>query len=491
MNIRTIAHVLGLLLLFLSITMLLPALIAMLYQEPGAAPFCVSALISALLGWILRHYGENAFFSHREAFAVVTFSWLAVAILGGLPFYLGGSLPTLIDSTFEAMSGITTMGGTVYAAVEGVPHAYLFWRGFLHWMGGMGFIVLAIAVLPKLHVSSRLFQAEVPGPTSDRIQPRIKQTSSALWVIYALMTVVLTLLLRVGGMSAFDAVCHALSTMGTGGTSTRNLSLESFHSPYLEVVTTLFMFLCGINFSLYFAYLRGRSWRTFWRSTELKTYLGVISLATVLITINIWGPYAASLWEALRFSSFQVVSIITTTGFSVTNYDLWPAFSRAILFILMFVGGCAGSTSGGMKVVRIVLVCKYIYRELVRQIQPRAIRYVTLDGHVVDERVMHSVLGFVLIYVAMFVVGTLLMTTFDLDLVGAASSVAAALGNVGPGFGSVGPYGNYSILPGAAKALLSLMMLIGRLEIYSVLTLFLPQLWRQRSQPKVDESLVT
>ncbi|HHT25783.1 MAG TPA: TrkH family potassium uptake protein [Firmicutes bacterium] len=486
MNIRTIAHVLGILLLFLSVTMLLPALIALLYQEPGAPPFYTAALLSALLGLILRHYGESAFFSHREAFAVVTFSWLSVAVLGGLPFYLGGSLPTIIDSTFEAMSGITTMGGTVYSAVEGIPHAYLFWRSFLNWIGGMGFIVLAIAVLPKLHVSSRLFQAEVPGPVNDRIQPRIKQTASVLWVIYAVMTLLLILLLRVGGMSAFDAINHALSAMGTGGFSTRNLSLESFQSPYVETVITIFMFLAGINFSLYFAYLRGRSWRTFRQSTEFKTYLGIIAAATLLITFNIWGSFAQSWWQALRLSGFQTVAIMTTTGFSTANYDLWPAFSRAILFILIFIGGCAGSTSGGMKVVRIVLCCKYIYRELIRQIHPRAVRYVTLDGRVVDEKVIHSVLGFMLIYVVVFIIGTLMLTVFNLDLVSAASSAAAALSNVGPGFGSVGPHGNYSFLPGAAKALLSLMMLIGRLEIYSVLTLFLPQLWRQRTQPRAD-----
>lgn len=481
MNARAIMRVLGILLLFLGATMGLPFLLALLYQEPAGA-FLLSGIGTALLGLVLRLAGRAGDFSHREAFVVVAWSWMLVALLGGLPLWLSGALPTYVDGIFEAMSGVTTTGATVLTDLDGVPHNILFWRSFLHWIGGMGFVVLSIAFLPSLGVGgSQLFQAEVPGPVPERIRPRIRQTAAVLWGIYAGLSLLQVILLLVGGMNLFEAVIHTFSTMGTGGFSSRGLSVEGFANPYVEGVILVFMVAAGANFALHYSFVRTRSFRGFWRSEEFMAYLGFLVVGTLLVTADLWLHALAGLGDALRLGGFQVASIMTTTGFSSANFDTWPPLSRAVLLMLMFVGGCAGSTGGALKVVRVILVIKYIHRELLRMIHPRVVRYVTLDGKPVDNRIVDGVLGFVAAYLMLFAVGTLVMSGFGLDVLTASSAVAATLGNVGPGFGVIGPYGNYAALPAAAKVFLSYLMLVGRLEIFSVVALLLPQTWRRRS----------
>jgi trk system potassium uptake protein TrkH len=482
MNIHAISQVLGSLLRFLGATMLVPLLVALVCREPDAIPFAVSAAVAVVAGVVLGHYGRDDDVLHKEAFAIVTLGWMLVALLGGMPFWLSGSLPTYVDGVFEAMSGITTAGATVFAGVEGVPRATILWRSLLHWLGGMGFVVLSVAVLPKLGVSGRqLFEAEVPGLVSERLRPRIRQTARVLWGMYAGLTLILTLLLVIGNMSLFEATVHAFSTMGTGGFSSRNLSVESFQNPYIEMVILVFMVLAGTNFAIHYRFLRTGSRRSFLRSEEFLVYLGILLIGSLLVTLNLWSQLDVGLVKAARLGSFQVASIMTTTGFSSANFATWPSLSRLLLLLLMFVGGSAGSTGGAIKVVRVIVVVKYVYRELLRLVHPRAVRYVTLDGEVVDERVVSSALGFVAAYLIVFLLGMLAMAGYGLEPLSAASSVAATLGNVGPGFGIVGPHGNYAALPASAKVLLSVLMLIGRLEIFAVMVLFLPLTWRRRS----------
>jgi trk system potassium uptake protein TrkH len=482
MNLRPVTHLLGTLLLFLAATMALPLGLALFYREPGATAFFTSALITGAVGLTLRARGEEGDISLRQAMAVVTGSWTAIAVLGGLPFWLGKALPTYIDGVFEAMAGVTTTGSTVFTAVEGVPHSYLFWRSFLQWIGGMGFIVLALAVLPKLSIGGRdLFEAEVPGPVAERLRPRIRQTAAVLWGLYAGLTCIQAILLLAGGMSAFEAVAHALSTMATGGFSTRNLSVESFNSIYFEIVMLIFMVISGANFTLHYNALRTGTLRHYWRSIEFRAYLALLAASTIIITADLWGTVVSSFFQAARLAAFQAVSVMTTTGFSSSDFSVWPPLAQLVLLLLIFMGGMSGSTSGGIKVVRIILVVKHIVREALRLIHPRAVRYITLDDKAVDEPIVSSALAFVLAYMTLFAAGTMALTAMGYDLVSSFTAVASHLSNIGPGLAMVGPHHNYAFLSGGAKILLTFLMLVGRLEIYSVLVLMLPQMWRRRT----------
>ena len=482
MNLRAVSQIIGSLLFFLGAAMTLPLAISLVDGEEEAAAFLVAGVATAVAGLVFRLIGKDEPLTHRESFAVVALSWMMAALLGGLPFWLSGAFNGYVDAFFEAMSGVTTTGATVLANLETLPRGLLFWRAFLNWIGGMGFVVLSIAILPKLRIGGReLFEAEAPGVVHERLTPRIRQTAATLWGIYAGLTLLQAILLLFGGMNLFEAVAHAFTTVSTGGFSTRSLSVEGFQSAYLEYVILIFMTLGGVNFTLHYHVVRTGSLRHFWTSSEWRAYFALLVLGTLVVASDLAGRGVAGPADALRLAGFQVASITTTSGFTTADYDAWPALAKAVLFALMFVGGCAGSTSGGVKVVRHVLVAKHIHRELLRLVHPRALRFVTLDGRSVDERVISSVLGFVLLYFLLFIAGTVLVTASGLDPVTAAVAVAASIGNVGPGFGDIGPYSNFAGVPGLTKAILSLLMLIGRLEIYSVLVLFLPHLWRRRT----------
>jgi len=474
MRVGVVSNIMGSLLIFLGLTMLLPLVFSLFYGE-NIAPLLLSSGITMGCGLILRYYTAPVTeLNQREGYAVATLGWVAATVFGSLPFIFSGAAPTIIDAIFESMSGFSTTGATILADIEAQSKGILFWRSFTHWLGGMGILVLSVAILPRLGAGGlQLFRAEVPGPVADRFLPRVAATSRALWLVYVGMTLLQTVLLFLGGMSLFDALTHAFATMGTGGYSTRSESIAAFNSVYLEGVIIIFMFLAGTNFSLHYQVLSGKP-GCLWKDAEFRFYTLVSLGTTLLISFNLWQAYYDSFLTALRHSAFQVVSITTTTGFSTADFDKWPSFSRGLLLLLEFFGGCAGSTGGAVKQIRILVLLKYGYRELKRLIHPRAVVPLRLGDKTIPEQVIAGIVGFIFLYVTIFIIGVLVLTGFNIELVTAISAVAATLGNIGPGLNAVGPMENYLALPQGVKLFLSFLMLLGRLEIFTVLVLLVP-----------------
>jgi trk/ktr system potassium uptake protein len=481
MNLILTLRILGALLLFLAATLLTPLVFSIYYNDGAWSAFLLSALISACVGGVLYTCCRSSKdLSLREGFAVVTFGWTVFAVFGALPYLLAGAIASPLDAIFETMSGFTTTGSTILTEIECLPESLLFWRSLTHWLGGMGIIVLSLAILPMLGVGGmQLFKAEVPGPTADRLKPRIQDTAKMLWGVYFLLTMAETVLLMFGGMTFFDALCHSFATLATGGFSTKNTSIAAYDSSYIDYVITLFMILAGVNFALHFQVLRGRA-RDFFRSEELRVYLEIIFFATLIIMVFNWyGGIYPGIGDNLRYSLFQVSSIITTTGFGTADFELWPVVAQYLLVILMFVGGCAGSTGGGMKVARILLLFKHAQAQVFRLIHPRAIRLVKLGNRPVDRDVMQAILGFFALFIGIFVIASMLVAASGMDLVSAGAAVIACLANIGPGLGSVGPIDNFAHVPALGKTVLIVCMLMGRLELYTVLVLFFPSFWRK------------
>ncbi|MDH3997277.1 MAG: TrkH family potassium uptake protein [Desulfuromonadales bacterium] len=480
MNITLTLRILGALLLFLAIALLTPLPFSWFYHDGAAGSFMLAAAISAACGGLLfKFFRTEKELSVREGFAVVSFGWTVFALFGALPFVLSGAIPSYLDAFFETMSGFTTTGSTILTNIEAMPPSLLLWRSLTQWLGGMGIIVLSLAILPMLGVGGmQLFKAEVPGPTADRLKPRIQDTAKLLWGVYVLLTGVEVMLLMSAGMSFFDGLNHAFTTMATGGFSTRNASVAAFDSASIDWIITFFMFLAGVNFSLHYLALRGRL-GDFLRNEEFRFYFGLTVGGTILIVLlNMQGVYA-SFFDNLRYSAFQVVSIMTTTGFGTADYELWPVLCQYLLIFAMFIGGCAGSTGGGMKVARILLLIKHAQVQVYRLIHPRAVKLVKLGERPVDKEVMQSILGFFAIYLGAFVVASFVMAATGMDLVSAGASVIATLSNIGPGLGSVGPVDNFAHVPAFGKLTLSFCMLLGRLELFTVLVLIFPSFWRK------------
>ena len=482
MRLGLVLYLVGALICILGLTMFPPFLVSMLYKDSGLYALLGSMAIAVVAGAILfalfrKH--RNAAMGHREAIGMVALGWVAAGLVGGLPYLLGGVGETWSDAFFESFSGFTTTGASILTNIEAVPHSLLLWRSLTHWLGGMGIIVLSLAILPMLGVGGmQLYKAEAPGPSPDKLTPRIKDTALLLWKVYVLFTALQVVLLLLGGMNLFDAVCHAFATMATGGFSTKNASIGHFQSVYIDVVVIAFMFLAGMNFALHYSLLRGRPVRLL-RDPEFRFYALVLVAFTLVGT---WGVYATthhSLGEALRYAAFQVVSIGSTTGFATDNYELWLPLPQVLLFLLMFLGGCAGSTAGGMKCMRIMLLAKQSYQELFRLAHPRVVNHVKMGGKKVPPEALSGIWGFFLLFLGLFLLAGLLLMVVGLDASTAFSSAVACLGNIGPGFGDVGPMENYAGLPAAAKWLLVLCMLLGRLEIYTVFILFVPEFWRK------------
>lgn len=486
MSWRHILNVVGLLLLFLSLAMLGSGGVAWAMSSPDARWFFLSSGITVAAGSAL--YALTAplegDISLREGFAIVTFSWVAVGVFGALPFWFGGVSGSLPRAIFESFSGFTTTGATVFSDIEALPAGILLWRSMSHWIGGMGIIVLAIAILPYLGVGGmQLFRAEVPGPTPERLRPRITQTAKLLWYVYLGMTAAQAALYLLGGMSLFDAVNHAFSTLSTGGFSTRNASVAAFDSRFIQWVTILFMYLAGVNFTLHFRAASGRP--VYWKDSEWRFFSGVIALAGLSVAIvNLasggWGEGGgAGVERAIREAFFSVLSVATTTGFANSDWELWAPAAQGILLLLLFLGGMAGSTAGGVKAIRVLLLVKHTANELRKQLHPRAILLVRAGRHVVREEVMATILGFVILYVLLIGVGMSALTLFGNDLLTSFSASAASVGNIGPGFGGVGPTDNYGWMSDPELLVLTFLMLVGRLEIFTVLLLFLPEFWRR------------
>ncbi|MCB9833273.1 MAG: TrkH family potassium uptake protein [Planctomycetes bacterium] len=488
MNYGRVLHVVGLIVATISATMALPLAVAIGHGEGQAAFSFLVAIGSGILlggGSAFLFKDASPSFYRREGLVVVGSAWIVSAAFGCLPYVLSGVIADPIGAYFETMSGFTTTGASVMSSIEtdgaglATPRSILFWRCMTNWLGGVGIVVLLVALLPALGGGSRLiFHFEVPGVGEKGFKPHIRETALTLWIIYTLLTAVEVLLLLFGGMDWFDAVCHSFASMATGGFSPRNGSVGDFHSSYLHVVVTLFMLLAGVNFTLYARLAEGK-WREVLRDGELRFYLGVLLLATVLITIDLRGEgsYDSSLL-AVRDSAFQVTSIATTTGFATADFDRWPGLSRALLVVLMFMGGSVGSTAGGMKLIRIMIMVKFMAMQATLHIRPRAVEQVRVGRSVVPAPLLRSVLGMCLIFLVSFGLGGIALALCGLHPQEAFTSSIATLGNIGPGLGDVGPAGNYSGLNAPAKVICTFLMLLGRLEIYTALALFHPRLWR-------------
>ncbi len=481
MNLAALGRTLGALALALAAFLLLPVPLSWLDGDASHRALLASSGISGATGLGLLWSSRNGTpeLTHREGFAVVTLGWVLFGVVGALPYYLSGAIPGLVDAVFESVSGFTTTGATVLTDIEAVPRALLLWRALTHWLGGMGIIVLGLAILPMLGVGgAQLFRAEVPGPTADRLRPRIQDTAKLLWGVYVGLTAVEVVLLLAGGMDLYEAVCHAFATMATGGFSNRNASVGGFGSAYLDWVITVFMFLAGVNFTLHYAVLTGGGRRAL-RNEELRAYALLALGATAILVVANAGRVYGNPLENLRYSAFQAVSILTTTGFGTADYEKWPVVCQVLLVLLMFVGGSAGSTGGGMKVSRAVLLVKHAAAQLWSLVHPRGVRVVKLDGRPVPAAVLQGVLGFFALYLLVTGAGALAVAATGVDPTTAVASVIACVGNIGPGLGGVGPTDNYAHLPAAAKVVLTFCMLLGRLELFTVLALLYPSAWRR------------
>lgn len=478
MNVRLTLHVLGGLLLFLAAALLTPIPFALYYGDGQFFAFLLSAVVTALCGGALfRYFRSREEVTLREGFAIVTFGWLGFALFGSLPYLFSGSLPNPVDAFFESMSGFTTCGASVFTDVEANPKSVLFWRALSQWLGGMGIIVLSVAILPLLGVGGmQLYEAEAAGPTADRLTPRIQDTARLLWGVYAVLTAAGIVFLWVGDMNFFDAVCHSFTGISTGGFSTKNASVGAFGS-YSQVVMIILMLVGTTNFSLHYFALRGQL-RKYWASEELRFYLGIYAAAILLVVLFNWGLYKNPLLN-LRDSAFSVTTIFSTAGFATANYETWPIFAQAILFAAMFIGGCGGSTAGGLKQVRLILLLKHALLQTARLLHPRQVRVLKLDRRPVSPEIMQDVLGFTVLFLGVFLIASLLLTAAGVDLITATSGVIACLSTVGPGLGEVGPLDNYSALPYVAKLVLTAVMLLGRLEIYTVLVLLFVSFWKK------------
>ncbi len=481
MNYRMVLNIIGRIILTEAALLMLPVFIALYYGEGATlSAFLLTAGIAAALGVasIVLSRTKNRDVYAGEGFVSVAFAWILLSAIGAVPFVLTGEIPSYVDALFETVSGFTTTGASILTNVEALSHGSLFWRSFTHWIGGMGVLVFVMAIVPSGSKGSiHMMRAEMPGPIVGKLVPRIKNTAKILYLIYIAMTALEIILLFIGGMPLFESVVHTLGTAGTGGFGTKNNSIAGY-SPYLQWVIAIFMLLFGINFNLYYLILLRRI-RSVLSSAELWSYIGIALAAIAVVTANVFSLYK-NFSEALRQSVFQVSSIITTTGYSTTDFNTWPDLSKTILFILMFIGGCAGSTAGGLKVSRVVLLFKLIGREFRRMLHPRSVSKIRFEGKGVDEATLDSVSVYFAVYMVCFVAIFLLLSIEPFGIETNLSATAACFNNVGPGFAGVGPTANYSAYSNLSKLLLSFAMLLGRLEIFPLIIAFSPATWSRK-----------
>ena len=479
MNFKMISYILGFVLKIEAGLMALSLMVALIYGEQSALAIgitmAITFVVGLALGWRKPHTKSIRV---KEGLITVALSWIVMSLLGTLPFYISGAIPSYLDGFFEVVSGFTTTGASILTNIESLPKGILFWRSFTHWLGGMGILVFVLALLPMstghfLHI----MRAESPGPETSKLVPNMAKTAKILYAIYIGITVIEIVALMIAGMSLYDASVHAFGTAGTGGFSVRNASIGAYDSVAVDVIITVFMIMFGVNFSLYYLLL-AKKFKEILKSEELRIYIVVIIACIAVVTINIL-PLFGSVGESLRYSSFQVGSIITTTGFATTDTNIWPQLSKTILILLMFFGASAGSTGGGLKAVRVLLLFKTVKRGFVRLVNPNTVKIVRLDGKRVAEDTISGVKTFFLIYMIITSVSVLLVSIDGYDLETSSTAVFACINNIGPGFGMVGATGNYAHFSDFSKIVLSFDMLIGRLEIYPMLILFIPSLWKK------------
>ena len=481
MNRRMVVFLLGRILLLEAALMLPSVLVGLIYRE--AITWCFLPAMGALglLGLFGIKKPKDTTIYAREGFLTVAAAWVLMSLFGAVPFWLCGGFETFWDCLFEIVSGFTTTGASILETVEQLPHCILFWRSFSHWVGGMGVLVFVLAVMPMSEERSmHLMRAEVPGPVKGKLVPRMRDTAKILYAVYSVLTVILIILLRVGGMPLFESVCHAFGAAGTGGFSVKNAGIKAYDSTYIHVVLSTFMLLFGVNFSLYHLILIGK-WKNAVRSEELRVYGGIVVTAVVLITINTFSA-VKGLGLTLRDAYFQVSSIITTTGYATVNFDQWPGFSKMTLLLLMVFGACAGSTGGGLKISRVVILFKAARQEVRRMLHPRAVTVVRMEGKPVQSALIRATLTFFLLYIVCLATGVFLLSLGQQDFLTNFTATLACLSNIGPGLALVGPTENYGFFNGASKVLLSLEMLAGRLELFPIILLFSPLTYRHRSK---------
>jgi trk system potassium uptake protein TrkH len=479
-NFGIIVRILGFLLLVEALFMSSALILSFLDGTQKERYFFYALMATTSAGLLFYFAGQKApaAVGKRDAYVIVSLTWIVTSAFGALPLYLSGYVTSFTDAFFETISGFTTTGSSILTDIEGLPRDLLFWRSLTHWLGGMGIIVLSVAVLPILGIGGmQLFMAEMPGVTYDKLHPRITQTAKRLWGIYVLLTLIQFLLLWAGEMDWFDSVCHTFATMATGGFSTRNASIAAF-GPYSQYVIIVFMILAGTNFTMHYFALHGWFGKV-WENEEFRTYLYIILFSTIIIGANLYFYSFGDIEPLLRDALFTVVSILTTTGFVTTDYLQWPTFLWMIIVLLMFIGGSAGSTGGGIKVIRQSLLLKNSFFELRRAIHPAAVLPAKYNGKSVSQDIVYKVMAFFLVYILVFAAGVMVLTAMGVDFETSIGASAACLGNIGPGIGYVGPIFNYAFLPSAAKWVLSFLMVLGRLELFTVLMLFSRHFWRR------------
>ena len=481
MNSKSVVAVLAFVVLAIGVLMGTAVIVSFLHGGSDVVSLAISSGVSIVTGgsvWIALRGHRNEL-GARDAYAIVTFGWIAASGFGSLPFLLSGAIPSFTDAFFETMSGFTTTGASILTDVERLPEGLLYWRALTQWIGGLGIILLSVAILPLLGVGGmQLLRAEVPGVTVERVTPRISQTARMLWIVYGILTLLETALLAGAGMPLLDAVCHTFATVSTGGFSTKNASVAHFQSPSVEYIIIAFMFLSGVNFVLHYRALRG-DLKAYARDGEFRLYVLMSLGVTLLVFIGIPALSSGDLGWRLRAGLFQVVSIMTTTGFVTADYGLWLPAVQLILLLMMFNGACAGSTAGGIKLVRVVVLMKNGLNQLKALLHPKAVIPVRHNGRAVSQEIIVDVLAFLVFYIALFALATILLSATGLDTVSAAGSVAAAIGNIGPGLGSVGGFNNYAHVTDFGTWVLTFCMLTGRLELFTVLVLLTPSFWRR------------
>jgi trk system potassium uptake protein TrkH len=479
MNFRFVFKIVGLFGIFESIALLLPLPFSFYYGDGDHFAFIISSAIVLAFG-LSFFYGfrtNNKILKAREGFLIVTLSWVLFTVFGALPYMFTQSVPTFIDAFFESVSGFTTTGSSILTNIEATPHGVLFWRSLTHWFGGMGIIVMTIAIIPFLGTGSMfLFRAE---STADRLHPRLGETAKVLWGVYIILTAAMTIALLFGGMNLFDSLCHTFGALGTGGFSPKNASIGFYKNDYIEFVVIFFMIMAGSNFALHYRWMRG-DFRSIFKNPEWRFFLGILAIATLIVTIDVYKHNYSTIYYSFKYAAFQVSTLMTSTGFATADYEKWPMRSQVILYILMYIGGSVGSTSGGIKVLRFYALIKFALVEINRLIHPQAIIPIRIGDTVIDKKTMMNILGFFFAMVIVNLMGVLLITTFDtVDFHTALGAVAGTYNGVGPGFSMCGPMDNFAFFSPASKMVLSSLMLLGRLEIFTILIIFLPAFWKK------------
>ena len=476
---RLIIHSIGNLLLLLALTMFFPAFWSIKDGSDDLTPLLLSIVITLLVGFLMRFFKPDGKFSRRESFVVVGVGWALIVAFGALPLYFSGATPSFTDAYFEIMSGFTTTGATVIGNMDNLGRGLIFWRSLTVWIGGMGIIVLSMVVFTIFGGGASLFHAEVPSYVPEKIMPRLKQTAIALWGIYAAISLIQVITLKLAGLSLFDSLIYTFGTIGTGGFSSRIIDIEAYNSHAIEIILVVFMTMVGLKFPLYYRAIQKRSLKPIYTNPEVKGYFIIITVAVCFLAGSLVVSMKLPVLRALRYAVFQVISTVSTTSFSNNDYSLWPPFAQALLFLLMFIGGCSGSCAGGLKVARLLLLFKYMKKQIERVSRPRLMIQTKLGESHIQDSVVHEILAFFFIYILLFVLGGMVLAATGLDLVSAFSASVAALSNIGPGLARVGPLSNYSFLNPVAKWTMSFLMLAGRLEIFTILVMFSRSFWKR------------